>query len=462
MMFSSIRVKLTVWYIGVLALIMGAFAIAAYSIFVNSLKKEADENLAEMAKSFSDSAIGDKSDERGKSPDAAVVEALEEFRFRDYQFVIFSDSGRLISTTIDSATRPELEGSTGADGYGQITLDRRAFRVYTTPFRMQQHNYQLYALHAIDDQLALEERIRNVFYFAIPVLLFLAGFGGYFLARKALAPVSNMSDRAKRISAANLHERLPIANGKDELGNLAIVFNELLDRLDVEFDRQRRFMADASHELRTPLAIIGGESEVALLKDSRTSTEYQDSLRIVNDQAKRLTKIVEDLFTLARADSGELKPELREVYVDEVVAECVRSVRTLAEKRDVRIDFKSMETSIRGDETLLRRLFLNLLDNAVKYNVEHGTISINVGNNSVSISNTGEAIPEEHRASIFDRFYRVERSRTHRGDTLTSGAGLGLSISKRITDLHDGTLKYSRGEGGVNIFLVTFPSNQGR
>ena len=293
-------------------------------------------------------------------------------------------------------------------------------------------------------------------YLVAPLLILLAGIGGYFLARKSLKPIAAMGDRAKRISAANLHERLPIKNAKDELGNLAIVFNELLDRLDVEFDRQRRFMADASHELRTPLAIIRGESEVALLKDTRTPNEYQESLRIVNDESQRLTKIVEDLFTLARADSGEFKADLRDVYVDELVGDCVRSIRTLADKRNITIEFSGTETKIKGDETLLRRLFLNVLDNAVKYNIDGGRIKVNVADLTIAISNTGDEIPADQQKLIFDRFYRIEKSRTHNGETAMSGAGLGLSIAKWIADLHAADIEYARSKNGENIFTVTF------
>jgi signal transduction histidine kinase len=254
-----------------------------------------------------------------------------------------------------------------------------------------------------------------------------------------------------------LHERLPVANAKDEIGKLAIAFNELLDRLDIEFDRQRRFIADASHELRTPLAIIRGESEVALSKETRSSADYQESLKVVNDEGKRLTKIVEDLFTLARADSGNLKANLDNLYLDELVADCVRLIRTLADKRELKIEFHGEETQIKGDEALLRRLFLNLMDNAVKYNIVGGSFTIDVIKNKVTIANTGDEIPKDQQRSIFDRFYRVETSRGHEDETMMSGTGLGLSIARSIADLHHTTLEYSRNDKGENVFTVVFP-----
>jgi len=456
-MFSSIRVKFTIWYICVLALIVGAFALVTYSFFVRILKEETDENLAEMARTLSAAVEGEQSDgEIPESPDELVKEALDEFRFRDYQFAIFTDADTLVSKTTEKEFPADLEKGIDQEGFGNVVLKAEPFRVFLLHFRVGQHNFKLYTFHSLEDALALEARIRNIFFIIVPLLLFLAGIGGYFLARKSLKPIAEIGDRAKRISAANLHERLPIANAKDEIGNLAIVFNELLDRLDVEFDRQRRLIADASHELRTPLAIVRGESEVALADDARSSAEYQESLRIVNDESKRLTKIVEDLFTLARADSGQLKANLRELYLDELVADCVKSIRTLADKRNIGIEFSGNETQIRGDESLLRRLFLNLFDNAVKYNVDGGTIKVKVAAGVVSVANTGVEIESEVRKTIFDRFYRTDKSNSHQGSSLASGAGLGLSIAKTIADLHNADIKVSRTTDGENMFSVQF------
>ncbi len=457
-MFSSIRIKLTLWYVCVLALIIVAFAAVAYSLFVNVLREETDENLFEMANSLGAAIKAEKNDgEKYLPPDNLIKDALSEFRFRDYQFAVFAIDNSLIAKTVEKALPTDLQTGIQQDKFGNLLSEGEPFRVFEFPLQIEKNSYRLYVLHSLEDQIALENRIQRIFFLIAPLLLLFVGIGGYFLARESLKPVAEMGDQAKRISASNLHERLPIANEKDELGNLALVFNDLLDRLDIEFTRQQRFMADASHELRTPLAIVCGESEVALSDGSRTPAEYQESLLIVNDEGMRLTKIVDDLFTLARADSGELKANLRTLYLDEVVADCVRAVRTLADKRNIAIEFNSEETQIKGDETLLRRLILNLLDNAVKYNHDNGKIKVTVKDNAVIISNTGTAVPEEKRDLIFERFYRLEKARSTNIESPTSGAGLGLSIAERIAELHNAVLKYNRSDNDYNVFSVIFP-----
>lgn len=460
-MLDSIRIRLTIWYLIVLALVMIAFAGLSYFSIQRVLTRETDNNLVEMAENFSAEVQSHQRDE-GVSIETKFSDEIGEFHFRDYHFVVYDAAGRELASSVDS---PDLQSALDKIATGGITtpgfLDLSAggekLRVYRTPLAVRSDRYLLFIVLSLEDQHAISSGVVSVFLVVVPLALILSGLGGYFLARKSLSPVAQMSSRAANISAANLDDRLPVNNANDELGSLAIVLNALLDRLESSFEQQRRFMADASHELRTPLAIVRGESEVALSKDSRTVQEYQESLRIVNDESKCLTEIVEGLFTLARADSGELKANIREVYLDELIADCVRSIRTLAEIRNITIDLTSQETTIKGDEALLRRLFLNLLDNAVKYNIVNGRITIKVADKTVTISNTGDEIGKDHEKLIFDRFYRVEKNRSHTHETMTSGAGLGLSIAKRIAELHDAEIVYRRSGDGENIFSISFP-----
>jgi heavy metal sensor kinase len=296
----------------------------------------------------------------------------------------------------------------------------------------------------------------------IPIAIFLASLGGYFLARKSLAPVVAMSSQAGRISAKNLHERLPIQNAKDELGRLAASFNELLERVDQSFERQRRFMSDASHELRTPAAILRGESEVALSRTERPAEEYRESLAVLHAEAQRLTQIVEDLFTLTRADAGQYPLSPHEFYLDELVADCTHAARSLASAKQINLTCEvPEELPIRADEALLRRMILNLLDNAIKYTPAGGRVTVSCGRSgaeyALSVTDSGEGIPADLQARVFERFFRVDKART-RSEHDGGGAGLGLSIARWIAEAHHGRLILERSDSNGSTFSALLPA----
>jgi len=412
-----------------------------------------------MAGNFVTSISQLQNEKKGRfDPNNLINETLEDFQFRDYRFAVFDHSNALVGTTVDRELPPDFISSAGINEFSRVPLGDEDFLVVEKPFSVEGRPYRLFVLFSLEDQISIESRVRNIFLIIVPALLLIAGIGGYFLARESLRPVAVMGERAKQIGGDNFHERLPVANPDDEIGNLAVLFNQLLDRLSEEFENQRRFMADASHELRTPLAIVRGESEVALQKDSRSPSEYRESLRIVNEEGKRLSKIVEDLFTLARVDSGNIQASFREVYLDEIVEDCVRKIRTLADQREIAVSYSGEEMKVEGDEALLQRLFLNLLDNAVKYNFKGGRIAVTASGKSVEIRNTGQEIPEEMKDLVFQRFFRVDKAHSRQAATLTSGAGLGLSIAKWIAELHHADIVLSRSEASENILSVTFKS----
>jgi heavy metal sensor kinase len=341
-----------------------------------------------------------------------------------------------------------------------IRGEHSRFRAYSRQFNANGQNYSLIILHSLHTQNEMLETIRLTFTWMILVGLLLAGTGGYFLARKSLAPVVAMGAHARRIGATNLHDRLPVLNANDELGQLATIFNDLLNRLDESFERQRRFVADASHELRTPLAILRGEAEVAMSQNGRKAEDYLESLGILHDETSRLIKIVEDLFTLTRADSGQYLLSPENVYLEEVVAECAHSARTLAREKNIelRVDASS-ECLVRGDEALLRRMILNLLDNAIKYTAEGGRVEIACGATNtgfeVDVTDTGPGIPPVLQSRIFERFFRADPARSRSGRE--GGAGLGLSIALWIAEAHHGRLELVRSDATGSHFAVYLP-----
>jgi heavy metal sensor kinase len=269
-----------------------------------------------------------------------------------------------------------------------------------------------------------------------------------------------MGEHARRIGATNLHDRLPVLNANDELGQLATTFNDLLNRLDESFERQRRFVADASHELRTPLAILRGEAEVAMSQQGRKAEDYLESLGILHDETSRLIKIVEDLFTLTRADSGQYPLSPENVYLEELVADCAHSARTLAREKNIELSVDaSSECLVHGDQALLRRMILNLVDNAIKYTADGGRVDIAcrvaAAGFELHVTDTGPGIPPELHSRIFERFFRADPARSRSGRE--GGAGLGLSIALWIAEAHQGRLELVRSDATGSHFAVYLP-----
>ncbi len=453
-MFNSIRTKLTLWYAGVLALLIIAFAVITYILVVRTLTQETDKNLLELSKNFAFVVNAEQTNEDDQlSTSEAIAEVIKEFKFQYIQIFVFSNDSKLIAKTSEENFPIDFPDNS----YTNLYFDDQSFRVFSTSLKLSDQTYKTIIYRDLEEQIEITNRLANIFLLVIPPILGLAIWLGYLLAKRSLKPVSEMSQQVKTISANKLHSRLLVKNEGDELGNLASIFNDLLERLENSFEQQRRFMADASHELRTPLAIVRGESEVALSKENRPNKELRESLAIVNDESKRLTKIVEDLFTLSRVDAGQFKTSFKQVYLDEILADCVRSIRVLAEKKHLLLEFSAPETEISGDEQLLRRLFLNLLDNAVKYNHQGGKISVNLINNIVTISDTGFGIAQAEQTKIFERFYRTDKSRHRSEESNSSGAGLGLSIAKWIAELHQAKLILSKSDESGSVFSIIFP-----
>jgi heavy metal sensor kinase len=266
-----------------------------------------------------------------------------------------------------------------------------------------------------------------------------------------------MAEQARRITGSNLETRIEIDDAAEELAVLVTSFNELLSRLDQSFDTMRRFVADASHELRTPISVIRGEADVALSQE-RSPAEYRESLAIVLDEACRLSRLVDDLLNLARADAGHVTLQTHDFYLNELLAECCRSVQGLAHTRGLRLECRAgNDLQFTGDEQLLRRLVINLLDNAIRYTPAGGqvTAALEAGPASVQlrVSDTGIGIAPTDAARIFERFYRAGEARSRQD----GGFGLGLAIVRWIAESHHGTVECASQLGRGSTFTVTLP-----
>jgi heavy metal sensor kinase len=294
--------------------------------------------------------------------------------------------------------------------------------------------------------------------------LLAASAGGWFLAGRALNPIDQITHAARQISADDLHQRLDLKLPNDEVGRLATTFDQMLARLEDAFERQKRFIADASHELRTPLTILKGDVEVALNRP-RSAAEYRKTLEMVNQTADRLNSLVEELFLLARADNHQYPLQLEPFNLSALLTQQVAHLRPRALSKNISLNLDAPNTlSIVADPAKLTRLFLNLIDNAIKYANPGDRVSVTAaahnGQARIAIADTGPGIPPEHLARLFERFYRVDKARSRRAATHTadsSGAGLGLSIADWLAQVHGGRIEVTSQVDQGSTFTVWLP-----
>ena len=472
----TLRTRLTRWYAGVLVLLLAASAVLSLVLVRRVLVAGTDRYLDEVVFSF----IAELRGERGEiaTLDGAVATALAEFRLRDAGLVVLrrrGDGAALVAAAAPARAAPSpLPASDDPRWLGPILAARAAghvvkvtipdhggARVIATSLVLGADTVIVAVAQPLREQRAALAELGLAMLAGFPVLLALAVAGGRLVAARALAPLAAMSVRAADIGAANLHDRLPVANPHDELGRLAVVVNGLLARLESALAQQRQFMADASHELRTPVAIVRNEAEIALARE-RSAAALRDALVVVRAESVRLTRLVDDLFLLARADAGQQPLYPVELWLDELAEDVALAARTIAERRGVRIETEvEDELRCRGDTALLRRLLLNLVDNAIKHSPRGGVVRLAAARVPagcrVTVHDEGRGVPAEARARIFDRFYRADAARSRDGDDADGGAGLGLAIAKWIAERHGGALRLTRagpGEGGTEFELL--------
>ena len=475
-MFSSVRIRLTIWYTAAMAAILILLASVTYFIIRQNVRDRGDVQAAELADTFLSTVIAEMGEStKPDSLDYGVKAAISEHRFPDVVFAVFDPQGNLIGFSQwfpedrrhsewkhDALLSPLRSALTEGRTNQSLRFAGRTYRVYVRRFSMAQQSATLIVVQSLFHQNEFLETLAGTFFIVIPITLLIAGAGGYLLARNSLSPVVAMSEQARWIGAENLDTRLSVTHPGDELGHLAKSFNGLLDRLSASFDRQKRFVADASHELRTPVAILCGETEVALAKKDRTEQEYREVLRILADESKRLKRIVEDLFTLARADAGQYPLSYSDFYLDELVSECATNMRTLAAAKQITLVCEpGGEALISADEALVRRMLLNLLDNAIKYTPAGGSVSLNIENHhgvyDLRVTDSGPGIPTELHGRIFERFFRVDKARSRKEQDGGTGAGLGLSIGAWIATAHSGKLELSRSSSQGSTFTAVLP-----
>lgn len=456
-MFHSVRARLTLWYTAILALVLIIFSAVSYVLLARAIRAENDASLADTAHEFADAF-----DPADRSHDRDV---LLDFRYSDREILVLSPKGEIVVASkpkIGAEERRRIAAFVRAGGRGVRTIpggeEGDGVRIIATPIDVVGTHYTVVAARDLDEQADRLESAAHAVFFGIPLALLVAAAGGYLLARKSLAPVTMMSVKARQISAETLDERIEIGNERDELGFLAGTLNSLLERLQLSFESQRRFMADASHELRTPIAIIQGEADVTLARDDRAAGEYRESIEVMQRAARKLTRIVQNLFLLARGDAGRYPTTMSRFYLGEVVADCIRGMRSVAQNHGVELSCSASEDIvIVADEELIHRLILNLIENAVKFTPSGGRVHAEVrssdGRCTIRVTDTGGGIPPAHQERIFERFFRGDRT----GPQNAGSAGLGLPIARWIAEVHGGEVRLEHSDASGSVFVAEMP-----
>ncbi|MFN0123528.1 MAG: sensor histidine kinase [Blastocatellia bacterium] len=467
----SLRAKLTVYYLAILAAVLIFFGVAIYvwlsrglvSIIDNSLVYEAGVIARQMTTdSFDPGGLpGEEALTEDAGAEGRMVLVAQVVQIIDAEGQVRDDAGSMpkLRLPVDrralariNGKEPVLETASAPDG----ELFRLATRRAVDP------DGEVFFIRVGQSLKPLQETRRRVvllLLLAVPIALLLGSYGGLLLANQALRPVDRITSAARDIQASDLSQRVPQPETRDEIGRLATTFNHMIARLEAAFARQRQFTSDASHELRTPLAVMRGEMEIALRRE-RPPAEYQRVLHSSLEEIARLSRLVEDLLALARADAGQAALAHDPVILDVLCQQTIVSFQPLVTERGLNLNWRQPDQPVivAGDAQRLKQMLLNLLDNAVKYTPRDGAVTVTLNltedNAVLKIADTGRGIPPEDLPHVFERFFRHSRTTS---DSMAAGFGLGLSIVKWIVDSHEGRIEAASEPGQGTEFTVTLP-----
>jgi len=444
---SSVRVRLTLWYSLILAAIVLVFSLFVFFFVRAGLYRQLDQQLESDFKAVSQ----DVSEDPNETPEIEAENSAKIFQIVRmgnllYQTPAYQKSGLPLERQLPPAATRTSRSSTG----GRYLL------------KTDQIGPGLLLTAAVDEG-PLRSTLRTlkvILCLGLLVALALAAFGGFATAGRLLKPVSVLTAKAEKISAESLSARLPVEDPRDEFGRLAVVINVMLARLEDAFERLKRFTADASHELRTPLTVIRSVGEVAL-QENLDAGAYRDRIGSMLEEVDRLTRLVDSLLMLTRADSGHTTLGRKETDVVRLVRQAAEDMRALAEEKDQKLALALEGPGVlRLDEATLRLALVNLLDNAIKYTPRSGTVTVGSklrGNDFlIEVTDTGPGIPAEHRDRVFDRFYRIDKDRSGPA----GGAGLGLSIARWAVEANGGRIELQSREKQGSTFRLVFPINK--
>jgi two-component system, OmpR family, sensor kinase len=445
----SIRARLTLWYCSIVVAVLATGAVAGSFAQQRLSLQRLDDDLARTMATL-EGVMRNEFGE-GLSLEDAASEASIEVVVPDRTLVVSRADGtplRVWGVVTDGWALPPIGRRTATESF---VTSRGDVRVLTHQVEHADHRYLASVIAPLAPLEGQHEEMSRAMLLGVIIALVVAAAGGWAIGWATLRPLTRMAEQARQVNARDPRERLAVPPVNDELGRLAASFNELLDRLSSALNFQRQFMADASHELRTPVSVVRTAAQVTLAQSTRPADEYRESMTIIGEQANRLSRLVDAMFLLSRAEADGVPLRLEFLNLDDVLAECVRALGVLARERGIAVTAEgSEEVGLTADDTLLRQMIGNLLDNAIRHADSRVTAALTRHQNQVRlrITNDGPGIAEADRERIFDRFVRVGAS---------DGAGLGLPIARWIAEAHAGTLNLASSAPGSTTFVVMLP-----
>jgi heavy metal sensor kinase len=494
--FHSIKFRFTLWYLLILGILLALLSGSIYGILAYTLYNNFDESLHNRAKQlagFKDIvsivASGTFEEEFGEFVSFYYYDQ-DQLRFISQNKQKISIDPKMIRQAIDGANsfvtikasnnlvmrvfissytpdNPNIDPDKFSRSNARDDKPLKSFNERKSPKENDRpegevaqspeiYKTALVVGRPVNDIESALEQLLHLLFISVPLTVLLAGGGGIFLARRAFMPIEKITETATEIEATDLSRRIDVRS-KDEVGRLAATLNQMIARLENAFIRQKEFTSDASHELRAPLAVIQAEATLTLQK-ARQPEDYVKSMEVIAQETEHLASIINQLLTLARADEGKGKLKFEKVNLADFIRDICSDVEIVCQEKNLVLQQDlSTEVLINGDVKNLGTLFHNLLDNAIRYTEEGGSITIRTGREGpwamASISDTGIGIPSDEQSLIFERFYRVDKVRSRS----EGGSGLGLAICRQIATLHGGTIEVESEPGKGSIFHVRLP-----
>jgi heavy metal sensor kinase len=451
----SLRTRLTAWYSVLLVLTVAVFSTAVLWLHWRLLLEQFDDGLKSIS-ATANNVVEEELDHR-EELSVAASEMAEVVRPADGSVEILDASGVPIRSAARNMPLPPNIGSLGFTRTTQTlrSTNGRPWRVSVRSRTSHGRQYFVAVGAPLEEAIEQWHTLLKACLIGIPLALLFAVAGGWWLGRHGLRPLIGMAAEAHAITAQTLDTRLTVPPSTTELTQLAGSFNRVLDRLGSALSTQRRFMADASHEIRTPVSIMRTAADVTLSQPGRDEAEYREALVAIAQQTKRLTRLVDDMLVLARADGGGYPMVMTTVDLAAVVNECVRELGARAEDKGITVHTSLEPLTLTGDEALLRRMLSNLVGNALAYTSEGGAVEISLaragGRLMLSVADTGPGIPAEDRERVFERFVRLDPARA------AGGAGLGLAIARWVAEAHGGTVRVVSSGSEGTIFAASLP-----